>query len=119
VSPAYRCSVDAVNAHADQLIDAKVLHSERARIADLFRGYVVDAHGYQFVGVGMLVSQALQPINKFRRNTVDSEGDHLFEVHVIVPTLLEFFYPFRLSRKMITLDQTAAPREEYIGYKLV
>ena len=35
--------VDAVNPHADQLIDAEVVNSPRAHVADVFRCHIVNA----------------------------------------------------------------------------
>jgi len=73
--PPLLASVDAVNAHADQFIDAEVLHAAGAKIADVLRRDIVNAHRYQFIRVGMLVSQGLQPIDEFRGHAVDSKGD--------------------------------------------
>ena len=56
-------SVDAVNAHANQLIDAEVVHSARAQVADIFRRDLMDAHRYEFIRVGMLVAKALQLVD--------------------------------------------------------
>src|SRR6202049_3508900 len=92
-------SVDPVNPHADQLIDAEVVNSSRAHVADVFRRHVVDAHRDQFVGIGMRVSQPLQLLNKLRRNAVDAKRNQLLQANVVVTALLKFGHPFR-SRAM-------------------
>ena len=58
--------VDAVNAHADQLVDAEVMDSARLHVGDVFRCDVMDSHCDQFVGIGMRITHALQFLNELR-----------------------------------------------------
>ena len=59
-------SVDPVNPHAHQLIDAEVMNPPRAHVADVFRRHVVNAHGDQIVRIRMGITQPLQLLDKFR-----------------------------------------------------
>jgi hypothetical protein len=48
-----------VNAHADELIDGKVVHPARTQIGDLFWGDAVNAHGNKLVWIRMIVAELL------------------------------------------------------------
>ncbi len=50
--------IDALNAHAYELIDAQIFHAMRFQVADVLRCDAVNAHCLQLIRIGMFMSLA-------------------------------------------------------------
>src|SRR6516164_362125 len=81
-------SVDAVNAHADELVDRQILHPVRLEAGDVFRCDAMDAHGHKLIRRRIFVTKPFQVFDEFGGNAVDAEGNELIGVRMSVAELL-------------------------------